>query len=670
MTAWLALANSTTCAGELVAVAIPIGATGATVQWVAGIVWAGFGVLTVCLIILMNSKWGRDKPLAKCVALSLLAHLWLALSAYGTRLVIGQPVAQPEPVFHLRTIDLEAVAPDPHPTKETTSPWKPWELAAEPVAPAQETDLPIPDTPAPTSSPANDLQVAAAVTESPAAPWRAEIDEKREPMAALPQSPSPSDDPRVADSVAPAAQLEDMDHPADPSATSSDTEVSGFLADVEAPAPQVVASSQPVARRIEEILEPTETPEAPLEMVDLGEFLPASPAESPAAPPRRWRWEEVREHLAERPPLVRPGDGRAVPELYRLRLDAERDRWFVRLGGSAQSLRAIHRALRWLADHQSTDGRWDADAWEAGQERRVAGHDRQGAGAQADTAMTGLALLAFLGAGQTQYQGEYTQVVQRGLNYLRRQQREDGCLSGRSRLFAAMYCHAIASLALSEAYALTGDPQLREAVTRALGYSLRAQHVHGGWRYQPGDPGDMSQFGWQVMAITSARYAGLAVSERERDRMRDFLQRCSVGRHRELASYRPGGQATPTMSAEAMVCRVFLEQVPPEEGMKEFQRYLTEHLPTEASLTNLYYWYYGTLALHQLQGQAWETWSRRMQKSLVDRQVDTGEHAGSWNPDTLWGSYGGRVYATSMATLSLEIYYRYLPIYTWQRTGG
>ncbi len=634
-----------------------------SVQWMAILVWAGFAILTVCLLILMRSKWGRDKPLAKCVALSLMAHVWLALSAYGTRLVIQQPVSEREPVFHLRTIDLEAASPQ----DDNTLPKNvdPWELSDQ-QRQSEVSDVVVEEPDAASvevSTPA--LASRRAIEEDTAAPWKgagqgAAADEHR----MLPQSPTVDVAPPVASNVAPAAELETPAQQDDVVSRPAEDRVDGFVAEVVAPAPQSVATSTVVSRRVSDSMESKVAEVAPLEVVDLSPLEPVRREENVDV--RKLSLPEVREALAGMRPLVRPGDGRAVPQIYRLRLDAEREKWFLRMGGDADSLRAIHRALAWLARHQSIDGRWDSDQLGGGHEAKVAGHDREGAGADADTAMTGLALLAFLGAGHTQYQGDYVQVVQRGLNYLRRQQRSDGCLSGPSRLFAAMYCHGIASLALSEAYALTGDPQLRDPVARALTFSLRAQHRRGGWRYQPGDAGDMSQFGWQVMAISSARYAGLGVQESQRDRMRDFLQRCSVGSDRALAGYRPGEPASPTMSAEAMVCRVFLDQLPTPQGIERFQRYLARHAPHEGKM-NLYYWYYGTLALHQLQGDAWEEWSRQLQQELVRRQVTQTEHAGSWNPDTVWGSYGGRVYSTSLATLSLEIYFRYLPIYAWQK---
>lgn len=208
---------------------------------------------------------------------------------------------------------------------------------------------------------------------------------------------------------------------------------------------------------------------------------------------------------------------------------------------------------------------------------------------------------------------------------------------------------------------MTGDKRMAPYVQRAVDYSIQAQNsLGGGWRYQPGDEGDMSMFGWQLMALKSADLAGLTVPERTRKGMRRFLQRCSSGEHGGLAAYRPHERPTRTMTAEALLCRLVLGTDGEESKTREAQQYLIEQLPGDGQV-NLYYWYYATLALYGLGGDAWQQWNTALQRELIDRQRDDGVLAGSWDPNTVWGGYGGRVYSTSMATMCLEVYYRYLP---------
>jgi hypothetical protein len=358
----------------------------------------------------------------------------------------------------------------------------------------------------------------------------------------------------------------------------------------------------------------------------------------------------------------RLGDGAAMPDLYRLRVGDGRALAARQLGATRETEAAVEAALRWLAANQNADGRWDAGLHGAGREDKVLGHDRGGAGAQAHTAVTGLSLLAFLGAGHTHLEGEYRTNVQRGLEYLLRTQRGDGDLSGDAEFFARMYCHGMASLALSEALALTGDRRLQPYVERGVAFSLACQHrTNGGWRYQQGDLGDMSQFGWQVMALKSAELAGVPVPQSARDGMRRFLTGVSSGRHRGLASYRAGERVSRTMTAEALACRYFLDGPPGPSLQREAVGFILEEPPQDGT-ANLYYWYYATLALFQVQDENWTQWNAALQEQLLSRQRQGGDAAGSWDPNTVWGGYGGRVYTTATACLCLEVYYRYLPL--------
>jgi hypothetical protein len=226
-----------------------------------------------------------------------------------------------------------------------------------------------------------------------------------------------------------------------------------------------------------------------------------------------------------------------------------------------------------------------------------------------------------------------------------------------------MYCHGMATLALGEAYGMTGDPGLRPFLERALGYTVRSQHpVTGGWRYQPGDEGDTSQLGWQLMSLHSAELAGLPISATTRAGMIRFLNTVTTGPQRGLASYRPRTAPSRTMTAEAMACRMFLGLKQDESAVREAVTYLLQETP-QGGPFNEYYWYYATLALFQLQGPAWEAWNGALQDRLLATQETGGTLAGSWPTNTVWGGYGGRVYTTAMNALCLEVYYRHLPLY-------
>jgi len=350
-------------------------------------------------------------------------------------------------------------------------------------------------------------------------------------------------------------------------------------------------------------------------------------------------------------------------EMYRLRLDPNRSQILEKLGGSHRTEAAVQAALAWLAANQSSDGRWDAVRHGAGREMNVGGRNRISAGVGADTGVTGLALLAFLGAGHTHRQGAYPETVQKGIRFLLRSQAEDGNLGGQATLFAYMYCHAMSTFALSECYAMTGDPELEPAVRKAVQYTLRAQNLHdGGWRYRPGDKGDTSVLGWQVMALKSAELAGMSLPRPNREGMGQFLERVSGGLHGGLASYRPGEAPARAMTAEALVCRAFLNFPRTDLSNDEAADFLLQELPGRGD-PNYYYWYYGTLAANRLQGPVWTRWNAALTDTLLRSQQESGPWAGSWDPSDVWGGHGGRVYSTALGALCLEVYYRFLPVH-------
>src|SRR4051812_40397685 len=258
----------------------------------------------------------------------------------------------------------------------------------------------------------------------------------------------------------------------------------------------------------------------------------------------------------------RPAATPVATNTYALRTAPGRLGLIAGQGGNAQTEAAVTAALRWLAAAQSRDGRWDAVQFGAGQEQMVLGQNRGGAGRGADTGVTALALLAFLGSGNSHVHGPYQDNVRRGLDFLLRSQSTDGSLFGDATLYAQMYCHSMATFALAESQAITGDRRIADAVTKAVNFSLSAQNTStGGWRYRPGDTGDSSQLGWQIMALTSAQRAGIEVPDQTWLRVERFLQTVRRGNAGGLGSYRPDSPVSTSMTAEAMYCRLMLAQL-------------------------------------------------------------------------------------------------------------
>ena len=645
------------------------------------LLWAGFAALTLSLLVLMRTRWGQARPLSKCVVLSLFAHVLFFAYARATRLVFDYPQPDEDSFIRLATTHWEEFSFPAESPREESAPaaesqprpaWK--ELFAEPLLDPDHP--PLERTPAEAPPPQ-----AAEIAEPPqfAAGPRTEVG-RQEPSrpAADPPIPSPPDRLRPAPSNAPIEQ-----RPSPSRAVPESTQPPGSAperlatageaakaASVALPPELLDAAAQ--LQRLSEIAANTEAAQAipdAKEDTRRADHRGQTPKQTgprdraskdlPAEPPRSSA--EALATLARLPAARRLGDSAPLPAPYRLRSASDRLSLIRPLGGNARTEAAVDAALAWLAANQEEDGRWTASRHGGGRELKVLGQDRQQAGRDADTGITGLALLAFLGAGHTHFEGTHRKSVQHGLEYLLREQRDNGSLAGLARLFAQMYCHGIATLALSEAYAMTGDHRLRPFLERAVGYTVSSQHpTTGGWRYQPGDPGDTSQLGWQLMALRSAQLAGIPIPGSTRVGAIRFLHSVSSGTTAGRASYRVGEKPTRSMTAEALACRFFLG--PPEEAaVREAVTFVMQEPPGEGP-ANLYYWYYATLALFQVQGQAWQTWNAALQEQLLRRQRNDGEMAGSWDTDTVWGGYGGRVYTTALAAMCLEVYYRYLPL--------
>lgn len=419
-----------------------------------------------------------------------------------------------------------------------------------------------------------------------------------------------------------------------------------------------VPADVPADASAEAAAPPALVPIAQAEPADLVPLLDVAADAEPAA-----RENATRTPAAE-PAAAPPAPEAKVPEMYADRGESRRAAAAAERGGSVRTEQAVQAALAWLAAAQEADGRWDAARHGAGRARQSGGQHQGSVGAQSDHGVTGLALLAFLGAGSTHRTGAHARQVESGLRFLLSRQRADGSLAGAAEFFAALYCHGMATLALAECTALTADESLRPALDRAVRHTLAMQHPFtGGWRYAAGDRGDTSQLGWQVMVLTSGRQAGIGGLEPAEARARTFLQSVSSGRAGGLAAYRAGERPNMAMTAEALVCRMLLGMPVDHPAATEALTMIGGSLPDRAR-PNAYAWYYATLASFHAGGPQWEQWNAALQAALLPLQRRDGDVlAGSWDPDPVWGMHGGRVYATALAAMTLEVYYRHLPMH-------
>ena len=324
-------------------------------------------------------------------------------------------------------------------------------------------------------------------------------------------------------------------------------------------------------------------------------------------------------------------------------------------GGNAASERAVTLALAWLAEHQSSDGGWSFDHAHSPQCQGRCGNP--GSARQARMGATAMALLPFLGAGHTHQQGEYQDVVQRGLRYLVGEQKSTGSLFD---LNGRMYSHGLAAVTLCEAYGMTRDHWLQGPAQTSLDFIVDAQHPAGGWRYSPGQAGDTSIVGWQIMALKSGYLAYLEVPKETIERADKFLDSVQSGDYGSFYGYTNRGKSGPATTSIGLLCRMYLGWKKEHLGLRGGIDYLSQ---TGPSSSNMYYNYYATQVMHHFGGKPWEKWNTVMRDQLVESQAQTGHATGSWFMPDRHVRSGGRLYCTSMAAMILEVYYRHLPIY-------
>ncbi|MEM1451788.1 MAG: prenyltransferase/squalene oxidase repeat-containing protein, partial [Planctomycetota bacterium] len=342
-------------------------------------------------------------------------------------------------------------------------------------------------------------------------------------------------------------------------------------------------------------------------------------------------------------------------------------------GGTVETERAVELGLEYLASRQRQDGRWG---------RR----DRDEKYGETMIGKTGLAVLAFMGAGHTAASGSrYSKVVERGLLFLVDQQDDETGHIGS----CSSYGHAIATYALGEAYALTKDERLRRTLENAVQQIVdnqlasRDPLLDGGWSYfyPSGRRFDRwpraSVTAWQVMALESAKLGGVSVPKHVFDRARSFLVNCwdpSRGAFRyshDPSRLRSDYDILPGSTPASMFALSLLGGDLTQDQFGPARRFVLERAPSGYRYTgdddfvfrargNLYFWYYGTLAMFRVGGDEWERWNVAMKDTLVPAQAEDG----SWRPISIYAEFADdterdRVYTTAMNVLALEVYYRY-----------
>ncbi|MFC1587229.1 prenyltransferase/squalene oxidase repeat-containing protein [Planctomycetota bacterium] len=372
-------------------------------------------------------------------------------------------------------------------------------------------------------------------------------------------------------------------------------------------------------------------------------------------------------------------ESKPVSAKYNSRQGDAKEKALGKYGGDESTEAAVADALAWLARHQSSDGGWNLDGYHQVCGNTACTHKGDSRMAPIyDSAVTALSLLSFLGAGYDDSHGRYKDNIKQAINYLLAHQQDDGALVlyRRHHIVYPMYDHTLALYALAEAYNINMDVRLKRPIQEGLGFLMQVQQAGGGWDYEPvpnTGRNDLSITGWAVMALESCRLGGFEIApETYRKIRRRFHRQTLTNGQVKYANKQPGlNKKSIGITAVAVYSRLLLGDTTKSRTLRLGLDAIADQPPKWSTLINdrkeehtMYYWYYGTLAMFNAGDQKWREWNRRLKNTLVSNQRKSGCTRGSWNPAGSWlGDFSGRVYATAICCLSLEVYYRYLPLY-------
>ena len=356
--------------------------------------------------------------------------------------------------------------------------------------------------------------------------------------------------------------------------------------------------------------------------------------------------------------LILLASAQAAYDPFETRRPESRERMLKYGGGSAETEAALAKALAWLTKAQKPDGSWDATE------------------DQFTVGMTGLSLLAFLGAGHSPASADYGAAIQKGIKYLRSVQDADGCVGAQSG--KCIVNHAIATAAIAEARAMSSDHVDLNSAQKAVNFLLVAQNPGLGWRYvaQGGD-NDTHVTAWAVCALYSAEQGLLAFPKTTYESAMAWLEKITddAGRARYIVNPQamiPGRDEMfdfhPTPTAMSMLSRRLMTKVRRSPPLLGGTKILAKDLPRWGKTSTDYcYWYFGSLALYMVdgpEGETWKAWNEALKPALLKHQVVEGKEAGSWDPVDRWSTHlESRVYATAINALTLETYYRYVKFF-------
>ncbi|PCJ62094.1 MAG: hypothetical protein COA79_05240 [Planctomycetota bacterium] len=339
----------------------------------------------------------------------------------------------------------------------------------------------------------------------------------------------------------------------------------------------------------------------------------------------------------------------------------------LRGGGSKKTESAVDAALKWLKRHQEKDGFWNKEKY--GNDNNLSGFKRSQT--EGHMALTGLATLAFLSAGHTPRVGRYKKVVKKSLEWILKQQKEDGSFGDNEAY--SIYDNSIIALVLCETAAMTSNSDINNAAQKILDYLSTYTETKKYHKVIDGKPNSISVAGWMMMAFKAGKSAGLRIPEKVFDKFKERLDEMTEkdAYGYGVVSYIKKGDRNANKATMTCVGMLIYEYLGVHRSeLERMADIIIKDLPKWGTYdinNDMYKWYYATLALFQFGGNHWKTWNKSMSTVLVKNQRRGGPKDGSLNDiDGSWDSQGdywgrnlGRTYTTAMGAFCLEVYYRY-----------
>ncbi len=308
---------------------------------------------------------------------------------------------------------------------------------------------------------------------------------------------------------------------------------------------------------------------------------------------------------------------------------------------------AVARGLAALSRLQNADGSFGDNRWGR------------------SVAITAIASLAFMADGNLPGRGPYAEQVERGLKFVLANCAENGLVAAEAAN-GPMYGHGFATLFLGEVYGMTPpgteldselSSRLHEALVKAVRLIQATQNEEGGWRYNPVPyDADVSVTICQVMALRSARNAGIEVPKETVDRAVEYVKRCQ----NPDGGFRYQTQTGPSLwpRSAAGVATLFYAGIYQDKAIDDGLGYVrASAMPGLASRQTAHYFYghyYGVQAMYLAGGEWWATWWPAIRRELLSEQRADGR----WDDPSVGDAYG-----TAMALIILQMPKRYLPIF-------